>query len=205
MKNIAALLCAIILFGCISSQVENNGITKPVLIYQFPLPPIPPSINESQLILNLNLYILDDGSVKEVLIKNNGMDKKWLADAKESILKWKYSPAMINNKPVRIWINQKTIIRIVESIFYKLAEIQFASIDTAQHVYKLLKENEDFGKLAGVYSAAPSGKLGGIIGRVDILQYPLDVRKEILKLRFNEFTAPLKFGDKYIIYLRLKD
>jgi len=204
MKYIAALLCSIILIGCFSSQIENSGIIKPVLIYQFPLPSIPHSISESQLILNLNLFIMEDGSVSEVNIKNNDLDKDWAAQAKVSIMKWKYSPAMYNNKPIKIWINQKTIVNIVESVFYKLAEIQLDSLTTAQKVYNLLKEKKDFEDLARSYSTAPSGKMGGIIGSVDIMRYPLNIRKEILKLSYYEYTTPLKYDYKYVIFMLLK-
>ena len=205
MKSLVAFLCCIMLLGCSSSQLENDDITKPELLEQYPLPPIPPSVYGSHFVLNLNLHIMEDGSVKEVIIKDEGVDKEWILLAKESILKWKYSPALVKNKPVKVWINQRTIIEIAESLFYVLAEIQFDSLTTARQVYKLLIEGMVFGNLARTYSTSSSGKTSGLLGKVDVMRYPSDIRREILRLRYNEFTAPLKYGGKFIIFMRLKD
>ncbi len=209
MKNVTIMVVAILscisLLGCSTSNMELSEITKPELLEQYPLPPIPLSVNETQLILDLNLYIMKDGSVRNVIIKNNIPNKDWVVLAKKSILKWRYSPARINNKPLNIWINQKTIVQILEPIYYILAEIKLDSLTTAKHVYKMLQENENFGKLARTYSVDSSGKTNGLIGKVNIMRYSHNIRKELLKMNYNEFTKPLKYGDKYLIFMRLKD
>jgi PPIC-type PPIASE domain/Gram-negative bacterial TonB protein C-terminal len=204
MKTIAAVLCCVFLFGCSSSQIENNNITSPELIQESPLPPIPLSLYKTPFVLDLNLYILEDGSVNEVVIRNNIGDQQWLALAKETIMKWKYTPALSDNKPVSTWISQKAIVQVEDPVFYTLAEIEFDSVDTAEYVYKMLQDNKDFESLAQRYSVVPSGKVGGILGKVNVMVYPQNIRNEILKMSYNDFTEPLKYGNRYVIFKRLE-
>lgn len=203
MKIIAAFFCCIVLLSCSSSQLNNEEFTKPELIEQYPLPPIPFYIYEQKFVITLNLYLMEDGSIREVIIDDDRLDKQWAAQAKESILKWRYTPARLNKKPIKVWISQRTVIEIAEPIYFMLSEIQFDSLTAAQRTYTLLKEGAEFGKLANVYSVAASGKSNGFLGNVDVQRYPSELRKEILRLKKNEFTRPLKYGEKYVIFKRL--
>lgn len=204
-KYIAAFICCLIFWSCSAARLENSKITKPEVIEQYPLPPLPSSIYESTFIIYFNLYIAKDGSVQDVFIKDDRVSKKWIAEAKSSILKWKYTPALENDKPISIWIIQKTIIKIEQPLFMVLSEMQFDSLSTAQKVFNLLKEKKDFGKLARSYSTANSSKIGGYLGKVNIIIYPETIKEEILKLKYDDFTPPLKYAGKFVIFKRLKD
>lgn len=204
-KYATALILCTLLFSCSSMQMTGDEITGPELIDQYPLPPLPSSIQEPSITINLKLYISKDGSVQNVIVNDGRVDKKWISLAKESILKWKYLPAHVNNKPVNIWIFQRTIINIVPPKFLSLAEMKFDSLDTAQKVYSLLKEKKSFEELARNYSLLSAGKLSGQPAKVNVMNYSTEIRNKILELKYDEFTAPLKFNGKYIIFKRVKE
>ncbi len=204
-KYAAALIFCILLFSCSSMQMTGDEITGPELIDQYPLPPLPSSIQEPTITINLKLFITKDGSVQNVIVNDGRVDKKWLELAKASILKWKYLPAHVSNKPISIWIYQRTIINIVPPKFFFLAEIQFDSLETAQKVYSLLKEDKNFEELARNYSTMSSGKLNGQPTKVNVMNYPTKIRDKIMELNYDDFTVPLKYNGKYVIFKRVKE
>ncbi len=200
----AALILCISLFSCSSIQMAGDEITGPELIDQYPLPPLPSSIQEPNITINLKLYITKEGSVQNVIVNDGRVDSKWISLAKESILKWKYLPAHVNNKPVNIWIYQRTIINIVLPKFYFLTEMQFDSPDTAQKVYSQLKANKSFEELARHYSTAVWASQEQP-AKVNIMNYPTQIRNKIMDLKIDEFTTPLKYNGKFIIFKRVKE
>jgi len=202
MKSIVIII-ALLLCGCSSMNQLDGEISSPELLKQYPLPSVPLSIYSPSFALNLRLLILDNGSVKEVTILNKTGNAEWDSLACESILKWKYLPAHIKNKPVSMWVSQKVCVEFADPVYVSLAEILCDTLETARKVYEALIRNEDFGMLAAKFSADPSRGNNGLLGKVDIRLFPDYIQREILKLKVNEFTGPIKYGNQYIIFKKL--
>jgi len=205
MKNIILILSVLILAGCASMNQFDGEISSPELLKQYPLPPIPASIYSPNFSLNLKLLILENGTVKHATILNKTGNEEWDSLAQESILKWVYIPAHIKDKPVSMWVNQRVCVDFKDPVYMDLAEILCDTLETAQRIYEALSQNENFGEQALKYSVAPSHSNNGMLGKVDIRLYPNYIQREILSLRKNEFTKPIKYGDQYIIFKKISD
>lgn len=204
MKSILFLFCLMYVIGCSSSKQEATLATPPILLVQHPLPAIPESVYRHYFTLEIRMLINEDGTVNRAsLLKASGNDT-WDSLALLSIKKWKYAPALFDNKPVAIWINQKAIIKISDPVYFSLGEILCQSGDEAAKILESLNKGSDFCELALKYSMAESNKNKGILGKVDIYRYPEEICNALKKIKANEYTQPLRFGDKYIIFKRLE-
>ena len=205
MKNIVFILSVFILAGCASMNQFDGEISSPELLKQYPLPPIPISIYSPNFSLNLRLLILENGTVEHAAILNKTGDEEWDSLAQESILKWIYIPAHIKDKPVSMWVNQRVCVDFQGPVYINLAEILCDTLETAQRIYKALSQDGNFGEQALKFSVDPSRSNNGLLGKVDIRLYPNYIQRQVLKLRSNEFTKPIKYGDKYIIFKKISD
>ncbi len=203
MKNIVIVICALLISCCSTMNQFDSEISSPELLKQYPLPSVPLSIYSPNFALNLRLLILEDGTVRRAVILNRTGNAEWDSLARESILKWKYLPARINNKPVSMWVSQRVCVQFTDPVYVNLAEILLDSLETAQAVYDALIHNEDFGALAAKFSVDPSRDYNGILGKVDIRLFPDYIQQEILKLGINDYTKPVKYGNQYVIFKKL--
>ena len=93
----------IFLTGCSIFQPIADTNVAPLLL-QYPLPIVPRSISRPNLQIEMDLFILEDGSVGRVTIINGSGNKTWDSLAAETIMKWKYSPAHVDHHSVKIWM-----------------------------------------------------------------------------------------------------
>lgn len=205
MKNVVFILSVFIIAGCSTINQFDGEISSPELLKQYPLPSIPLSIYSPNFYLNLKLLVLEDGTVKHVTILNRTGDEVWDSLAQESISKWIYIPARIKDKPISIWVIQKVNIDIREPVYINLAEILCDSLKTAQRVYEGLRKNENFGEQASKFSVDPSRTNNGILGKVNTRIFPNYIQREIQNLSNDEFTEPIKYGDQFIIFKRIRN
>jgi hypothetical protein len=201
MKLLLSLLCLGILSGCTAiNYIPENQI--PVLLVQYPFPSIPPSICRPGYMLMTYLFISEDGSVKDVKL-NSGI-KEWDSIAVSTIKTWKYSPLRVNDKPVAAWVHQRIRLKIAEPLMFSIAAAACSTYDQADSVYMHLNGGYDLKEAAKEFSALPVQGDNFELGEIDIYQYPDYIRNNISKLNEGDFTKPLKYNDRYIIFLRMK-
>jgi TonB family protein len=175
----------------------------PQLLFQYPLPAVPESIKQFSFDLDMVLFILADGTVDKVRLLKGSDDSKWDTLAVESIKRWRFKSARMNNQPISTWYHLKTTVRYASPQLESLAEILCTTAEEADTVYKALEQGRDFSELAMKYSVDPSREMNGILGEVNINMYPEDIRWTLQKLDVNEYTQPIKYGDLYAIFKRL--
>lgn len=202
--SITVLAVLFILSAC-SSTKETAAIIPPELLYQHPLPAFPKPIQNFQLRIPLEILVTENGTVSEVHFVNSSGNTVWDSAASASIKQWKYSPARLENKPLRIWLRQTAIVRFSEPNYLLLEEIVCNSSQDADSAYALLLRGMAFEEVVSQYSIALSKEKSGILGNVNIQIYPEHVKNVLAKLTNNEFTKPIRYGERYIIIKRLKN
>jgi hypothetical protein len=146
----------------------------------------------------MNLYILEDGSVGQVkFIKGIG-DEVWDSLAAESVLKWKYSPAHVDHHNVKIWLRQTAVVQLQNPKYLVLAEIICPTQVEADSIYISLENGKDFNG----FTAMPDDDKNVDLGKVDINLFPQNISAELAYLEKDQYTKPLKYGDKYVIFKR---
>jgi TonB family protein len=200
MKTLVFLVCLVFLAGCTTFQQHDTAVTQPELLEQTSLPPISGSSFKNNFRLVIRMLIDEEGKVlKAKFIAGSGYEE-WDSVALESICNWRFSPARINNNPVKIWVNQIAVIKLQEPMYWSISEILCPTLETANLVYDSLKAGGSFAELAAQYSVAETKAIKGYLGKVDVNLYSAPIREKLLKLRDNQFTEPIKYGDKYIIF-----
>ena len=200
MKTIIVLFFLVCLAGCTTLQQPEVAVKQPELLEQTSLPPVTSSFYKSSFRLVIRMLIDEEGKVLRAKFVNGSGNEEWDSAALESIEKWRFSPALYNDKPVKIWVNQIALIKIQEPMFWSISEILCNTFETASLVYDSLRSGKDFAEMAEKYSIAGSKAIKGYLGKVDINLYAGPIRDQIIKLKDNEFTEPIKYGDKYIIF-----
>lgn len=200
MKTLMFFICLICLAGCTTLKQPDVAVLQPELLEQSPLPPISGSFYKNNFRLVIRMLIDEEGKVLKAKFINGSGNEEWDSIALLSIGNWRFSPAKQNNKPVKIWVNQIALIRIQEPVFWALSEILCGTYENAWMVYDSLKAGGSFADLAGKYSVSETKAIKGYLGKVDVNLYSASIREKLLKLKDNEFTEPIKYGDKYIIF-----
>ena len=147
---------------------------------------------------------MEDGTVgKTRMLKGSG-DAAWDSLAVLSLKQWRFTPARVDNKPVGSWFHMQSTIRYADAQFMSLAEILCTSAEEADSVYREIEQGKNFNELAMKYSVDPSREMSGMLGEVNINLFPENIRKPLSKLVIDGYTKPIKYGDLYAIFKRLK-
>lgn len=205
MKLIIMLFCIGLVIGCSSTPLDETSITQPVLLETYPLPTIPAKVDPLYFTLKMKMQIDEEGSVRQVKLINSIGDETWDSLATRAVMKWKFSPALAGNKPCKVWVNQKVAIRLDEPVYLSLAEILCDSFEDAQKVLADLDRGKDFGELASQISTAPSRIKKGVLGKVDIHCYSDEICRTLMRIKTNQYTQPMEYGQKYVIFKRIED
>jgi len=192
----------LLMVGC--KTVEPPVVeVLPVLIYQVPFPPLPPTVNASYLRLELKLLVNKDGEVERAFwLRGSGFDE-WDSSALAAVNQWKYAPARHQSTPVSLWVRQVVKVQVREPLYMWLAEIVSPDMATSDSIVSLLREGKDFEALARELSTSETAERGGMMGRLDIRTFPLAVQDELVKLRRGEITKSIRLGDRYVIFKRV--
>ncbi len=200
------VLClSLIFFSDCSSIQQTNGLTLPELVYQYPLPAFPKPLTSSPLRIDLKIFISENGSVREVELMNSSGSLSWDSSATNAIRQWKYSPARYEDKPVSIWLRQTAIVKFSDPLYLLLGEIIFNSEEEADSAFTLLEAGADFSEIVRKYSVGSSRSNSGSLGTVNVQIFPEQIKKILLKLKNGDHTAPLKHGEQFAIFKRLKE
>ncbi len=203
MKKIIFAIAILISFNCSPTQKLFVPDTLPELIYQAPLPALPPILSDRDITLELVILIDSSGQVKKAVWKVPTGYTEWDATALKQVEKWKFTPARYAGKSVDLWIRQSVKLETKEAKYYRLAEIVCHNIELADSLFALLKAGADFEEIARKHSQSESGKSSGILGEVDVRTYPVRVSEKISLLRIGEFSRPLKLGNHFVIIKRI--
>lgn len=203
MRFLICILSFLCLIGCSSVKQTSDGST-PQLLIQSQLPPIPASIQQLIFDLDVVLFVTEDGTVgKTRMLKGSG-DAAWDSLALSSMRQWRFTPARMDNKPVGSWFHMQSTLRYADPQYMNLAEILCTSKEEADSVYNVIEQGQNFNELAMRYSVDPTREMGGMLGDININVFPENIRKSLSKLIINEYTGPIKYGDLYAIFKRLK-
>lgn len=193
----------IVLMGCIPpEQILDPSV--PQILIQYPLPPIPPLVINPPSRISMALYIDSTGRVTKARLTNGSYGPAWDSLAIQTILRWQFVPARVNNKPISTWAHLRASIRYENPKPLLLAEIVCDDKETIDSIYQELVMGKNFGGLAKRFSVVASREHEGEIGEVNIYSYPEYIRDNLSLLEYDTITPPMKYGDRFIIFKRLK-
>jgi hypothetical protein len=202
MKHSIILICLLYLSGCSPvPQTTNNQV--PVLLVQHPFPSVPLSFSKSELFLTADLFIREDGSVAEVILRKGSGIKSWDSIAIATIRTWEYIPMNINNHQAACWVHQRMRVILARPLLYSLSALLFPSYEIADSIYNNLVDGRRFEEIANSVSLTPERGKFIDIGEVDIYQYSESIRNSLTSLSVGGFTKPIKYDDHYIIFKRV--
>jgi TonB family protein len=202
MKPLIVVLSLTILAACTSTE-ELTDLTLPELIVQYPLPAYPYPISSAYIRIEFKILVNDDGTVKFVELLSGSGSSDWDAATIETIKQWRYTPALYKNKPMKLWLKQTAIVQFSEPQFMPLQEIVLQTKEEADSVYVMLKNGYRFEEMVVLHSIAASRVQEGMLGKVNIQVYPVHIKQALTALSDNQFTQPLKFGERYIIFKKV--
>ncbi len=202
MKRLVFFLSLIFLTGCSFFQQTTENNFAPQLLMQYPLPVITSSVYKLNFKIEMDLYIKEDGTVGKVKFVKSSGDKEWDSLAAESILKWKYSPARVDNHSINIWFHQSAVVEYQDPKYLFLSEIICPSLEEADTIYTALENGRNFDELAALQTLLYDHDRAGDLGKIDICLYPKNIRTELSYLEKDQYTKPLKYGDNYVIFKR---
>ncbi|MDP4175590.1 MAG: energy transducer TonB [Bacteroidota bacterium] len=205
MKAIILLFCIGLIVGCSSTIQEDSSITRPELLERYPLPSIPSKVDIIRFTLDMRILIDEHGVVRNVLLQNSIGDEAWDKLATGSIMKWKFTPALYDGKPYKVWVRQQVSIKLDEPVYMTLAEIMCDSYEDASRVVEALDKGKDFGELASQVSIGPSKVKKGVLGKVDIHCYSDEIASALKRLKVDEHSDPLHYGQKFVIFKRISE
>lgn len=152
---------------------------------------------------NVKILVLKDGTVGDVKLLESSGDAEWDSLALHSIMKWQFVPARADGRPMDVWVRQPLVVQLRDPIIRVLAGLVSATEHEADSLYSLVEHGMDFDSLLR-QAVQVSGERGRALGAVDISVYAPPLRDELLRLREGEVSRPLRFGDGFILYKRLK-
>lgn len=192
----------LILTGCASVPEPESDLVQPVLVEQSPLPMVNFPCARPRILLNLSMLIDENGVIKHVKLNTPTGNIAWDSMVVEAIQTWKYTPAIANGHPLKVWVQQSVIVDLVEPVYVFLSEIVCNSEAEALRLLDSLRNGVDFEALALRYSQASSSSKHGFLGKVNINNYSNEVRNILAGLRDHEYTPPLKVGSQFVIFKR---
>lgn len=189
--------------GCSIFKPDEPVLIQPKLIKQYALPPLTQSIYSDYFEFLCEMLIDTKGDVERAKLLTGSGDETWDTLAVQSLLKWKYQPAMLDGYPIKLLVRTKIRVMFSDPVFISLAEIELENSLLADSVYNELLKGKEFYELAGKYSVSPSRNNKGVLGDVNIKLYSKNIASVLFELKPGEFTKPLKYGEHFIIFKRL--
>jgi hypothetical protein len=193
----------IIFIGCIPPEQYIDPSLPQVLVH-YPLPAIPVSIQNPPTEISMAMFITSEGVVTKVMLTKGSCGPTWDSLAMQTIMRWQFVPARVSNKPISTWFHLRAPIRYRHPESLLLAEIVCNTKKMIDSMYEELKTGHDFGELAKLHSVVPSRENNGAIGEINIFCYSEYIQQTLTYLEPDKFTLPLKYGERFIIFKRLK-
>jgi TonB family protein len=201
---LSVFACAVLFAGCLPSGTLDQSYSLPKLVEYTGLPPLSPAVFDKYREVVADLLILESGSVSIAKLRQSSGDESWDSSAEARLLQWKFIPAKVGDRPVRLWIRQPITLKFEDPEVMFLSAIECDNLGLADSLYMQLVAGIDFGQLAMLYGNPKSRAARGALGQVELHQYPLTVRTALLQLKEGEFSRPLQCGERRIIFRREK-
>ncbi len=201
MKIVIAVIvmCA----GCAIISETQNPDTMPQLVYRTTLPLIPVQWAGSQPKLEVLFHVSKAGEVLSVRFVDFRGYEDWESQALEEMKQWRFSPARLGKDSVPVWIRVPINIRFTDVKVFYLAQLVCIDRACADSAYRLLLAGRKFESIVGELPSSGIGTYEKNIGETDLRIYSEVVQQELMKLKVNEFTKPIRFGDSFVIFKRL--
>ena len=193
---------AVLITGCASFSGLDSRIVPPTLIERASLPQPPATLAARDFYIRMEILVGKDGSVRHVTLTKSSGDPEWDAAAVERIMEWKFSPALMDDKPIQMRIIQTARVVTSTPIMMDLSELVCMSSARADSAYFSLREGAAFDSIASIYRCKDVSMPRGYIGEVDINRYPDDVQAELHSLKKGSFTHPLPLGPYFAIFMK---
>lgn len=204
MKKIIFICLFFIISGCSIFQPDETILIQPRLVEQADLPPINSQFINNNFEFYCEMVISCCGKVERAKLLTSSGDPVWDSLAQVSLMKWKYCPAVYEGHPIKLSVRRKIKVVFDNPKVYPLAEIQLQNYQIADSVYKALLNGADFSLLAFSCSISDTKLINGHLGNVNIKHYNDEIKNALAKLDEGEFTEPLAYGDRFVIYKRLQ-
>ncbi len=199
------IILILLMLGCAPFPERVETPAAPSVIHLSPLPPLTELSQVAKPELSVIFLIREDGTVEDVRLLSTSGDPEWDNAAVDSLRKWRFTSAKDDRDVGKRWIRYRIRIEIAEPVYLTLGEIVAFSKDEADSIYQLLRRGMDFLTIAHQIREDTNQPFGRFVGTVDIAQYPEHVRNQLRKLRVNQFTRTIEFGDTFIIFKRFKE
>lgn len=192
-----------VISGCSLFKPEEPALIQPKLIKQYALPPLTQNIYKDNFEFFCEMMIDANGDVERVKLLSTSGDETWDTLAVQSLLKWKYQPAIYDGNPIKMLVRTKIRVVFADAVMLSLAEIELENYQLADSVYRELERGKDFSELVSRFSISPSKDKNGILGEVNIKLYSKNISNILGQLKPGEYTKPLSYGEHFIIFKRL--
>jgi len=187
----AVLVLLFILAGCTVTREVEVPATQLELIDMTPLPPMQTPSFSGGTKLSVLLHVMKDGTVENVRILGPSGDGGWDSLAVQAIKQWRYAVPRREGVPIDIWFRQLVVVQIQEPIEMTIGELASSTMREADSLYASLEKGA---VLDTLFKRA--------LVTVNIMRYPQHVRETLRHLREDDYTRPLRLGEKYVIYKR---
>jgi TonB family protein len=192
-----------LLAGCSAIQLTDTPIQPPELVKGASLPPIVSFVPRGGMKFDVMILVLKDGTVGSVQLLESSGAPDWDSLASRSIAQWEFNPARREGMPVELWIHQPLRVQLRDPINRTLAGLASATEEEADSLNLLLEHGIAFDTLLR-HTAQASGDRSASPGFIDISVFAPRLRDELLKLREGDVSRPIRIGNRFIIYKRLK-
>ncbi len=198
MKYFLTLFLALFI-GCSLTQQTQLPPDQPELISMVPLPPLSSMPAAGGLKINVIIHVMENGTVENARLVGTSGDPAWDTLALQSMKQWRYASSGQSR-----WIRQLVVVQIQEPVILDVAEFECARLQVADSLAAALNKAADVSVILKGAAAPGSEVKANVRKAVSIAVYPKRIRDELLKLADGGNTAPIKVGDKYFVYQRLK-
>ncbi|MEX2640716.1 MAG: hypothetical protein WD266_08500 [Balneolales bacterium] len=203
MKPALVLISAILLWSCSTFERVNTAQPEFVEVSALPFPESKPT--DVELKLNVQFYVLNDGSIEEVrILPYEGQDQDWDTLAITRMKRWRFSELGDEHADGGLWVRRAIVIKPEEEIILTLGQLRALNREEADSLHALLGGGTPFHDLANEHSPEDSGESEWFLGHVSVSKYPEYIRDELRKLRVNSYTRPLRYRGQHVIFKRFK-
>jgi hypothetical protein len=141
--------------------------------------------------------------VEKVIIRKGSGVASWDSAARNTIKQWRFSPARLENQPISTWYYIHTTLRSAFPIYMTLAEVRCNTLAQIDSAYEQLASGKQLPELITPCSIDTVHGTKPGIATVNIYQYPESIRNILVKLNIHEFSHPIPYGDRFVIFQRL--
>jgi protein TonB len=197
------LFLMVLFAGCSAIEQTETPVQPPKLTRSAPLPPIVSVVPEAGMKFTVLIHVRRDGTVGDATLLKSSGHPDWDSLALHSILKWEFIPAQREGKPVEVWMRQPLVVQFLDPVMRTLAALVSATQQEADSLEALLDHGTGFDALLRD-AVQVRGERSGSLGAVDISFFVPHLRNELLRLGEGDVSRPLRVGNRFIIYKRLK-